>query len=258
MGLRDGKVPGSRVLFWGGLVITLLMHGGLVVIILIGRSRAEAAQARGPVFGTVVDVQAVKFGKPRDMSFLPHKEAPPPPHQAPKLQLSNNLDAKPLPKLPNQKEEPPRPDDDPLKHTHAKQFENLADPANTGSATEEGDPNGQKGGTALVGKGPIYFQHLQAAVQNAWNIPTTLSDAQLAHLKAQACLKIDSEGKITEYKISLPSGNNRYDNTLLDALASIKQFDAPTNEPIAPGGPTVKDVVTGEGVCMNFQKDRTP
>ena len=69
-------------------------------------------------------------------------------------------------------------------------------------------------------------------------------------------LAIDPEGKITEFKISIASGNNRFDATLMDALGSLKQFDPPTDERISPGGPTVKEVVCGDGVCMNFKKDR--
>src|SRR5439155_24987000 len=187
----------------------------------------EKVEVMKPFFGSVVDVQAVKFGKPRDLSFLPHKEAPPTPKPRPKLALTQNEHALPHLKTPEEKDDHPI-DDDPLKRTHAKQFENMADPESTGSAVEEGDPNGLKGGTALVGKGPVYLQHLVAAVQNAWNVPTTISDRALAKLKAMVCIKIDPTGKITEFTMREPSGNDRYDATLMDALGSIKQLEPPT------------------------------
>lgn len=246
MAILTARESGRSVLFVGGLVATALVHVGiLIAAVLAGRS-AAGQEPTGPRFGTVVEVQAVKFGKPRDMSFLPHKEAPPTPRERPKLQLSNNAQA--LPHLkPDEKDDRPI-TDDPLKRTHADQFKNLADPSNTGTAEEEGDPNGLRGGTATVGKGPIYLQHLVAAIQNAWVVPTTINDAQLAKLTAQACIKIDASGKILEYKLSQPSGNDRFDSTLLAALSSIPQFEPPT--------PDVKDIVTGDGVCLNFKKDR--
>ena len=255
MSLRGDHRGGGRVLFIGGLIATFLVHAGILFSVWLGRAHAGTTVAQ-PAFGTIVDVQAVKFGKPRDMSFLPHKEAPPPPRDKPKLTLTQNEKALPKLKDPNEPKDTTPIDDDPLKRTHAKDFQNMADPENTGSAVEEGDPNGLKGGTSTVGKGPVYLQHLQAAIQNAWVVPTTISDKDLLKLKAQACIKMDATGKLTEYKLSQTSGNERFDATLLDALASMKQFDPPTDEEVAKGV-TVKSVVTSDGICMNFKKERS-
>ena len=245
--------PGVLIVF--GLGATIVLHGVLLATILGGRASAQRV-ARPQEFGQVVDVQAVKFGKPRDLSFLPHKEAPPTPRPKPKLALTQNEHALPRIKNPDEPDKPV--EEDPLKKVHKFDDNPTADPANTGSAVEEGDENGLRGGTATVGKGPIYLQHLVAAIQNAWIVPTSFTDAQLRRLKAQACIKIDAEGKITEFKISESSNSDRFDSTLLDALASIKQFDPPTNERLMPGGPTIKEAVTGDGVCLNFQKAKDP
>ena len=255
MSLRGDDRSGGGLLFIGGLIATIMIHVGILLSVWVGRAHGQVTSAPQP-FGTIVDVQAVKFGKPRDLSFLPHKEAPPPPRAKPKLQLTQNEHALPKLKDPSKPEDPRPIDDDPLKRTHAKEFEQLADPQNTGSAVEEGDPNGLKGGTAVVGKGPVYLQHLQAAIQNAWVVPTTISDKDLLRLKAQACIKMDETGKITEYKLSQSSGNDRFDATLLDGLGSIKQFEPPTDEIVSPGL-TVKAVLTSDGICMNFKKERS-
>jgi len=236
-----------------GLCATLLLHGALLAVVFVGRANAGRV-ARPQEFGQVVEVQAVKFGSPRDLRFLPHKEAPPPPRPAPKLALTDNARALPALKAP---EELPHPPEDPLTRVHR-----FDDPAasrdNTGSAVEEGDRNGLRGGTATVGKGPLYLQHLVAAVQNAWVIPNSFSDAQLVRLKAQACVRIDGTGRVVEFHLSAPSGNERYDSTLLDALATLEKLEPPTDEPISPGGPTVKQVVTDQGVCLSFQKTKAP
>ena len=247
-GRRSG--PGALIVF--GLLATLGLHGLLLVGVMVGR--ANAARVHRPQeFGQLVEVQAVKFGKPRDLSFLPHKAAPPTPKPRPKIALTEDEHALPSLKNPELPQAPV--EDDPLKRVH-KFDDPTADPANTGSAVEEGDENGLRGGTASVSKGPVYLQHLVAAVQNAWNVPPSFTDAQMRRLKPTACFHIDADGKIVEFHISEPSGNDRYDALLLDAFASIKQFDPPTDERITPGGPTVKQAVTGDGVCLIFQKTK--
>ena len=239
--MRDGRQAGSNAYLVGGFVVTVLLHGGLVASLLVGRHKI--AEAVAPLIGTVVDVQAVKFGKPRDMSFLPHKEAPVV-REKPKLQLTDNDKA--LPRLKDDKKDE-KPIEDPLKRTHTDDFKKLLEKENaTGSAEEEGDPNGIKGGSATEGKGPVYYQHLQAAIQNVWVVPTTISESALANLKAMACMKIDREGKLTDFNLRQSSGNKSFDATLLDAIASLKEFEPPT--------PDVRRVVTTDGVCMIFQK----
>lgn len=246
MALRGIQRSGSNRLFAGGLAATCLIHGAIVALVLVARARAGQVSA-GPVLGQVIEVEAVKFGKPRDTKFLPHKKAPPPPQEPKVVKLTDDEQAKPAPKPPP---EPPKelPRLDPLLQTHARQFEHLADPENTGSAVEEGDPEGLRGGTATEGKGPIYLQHLVARVQNAWVVPTTISDEQLAKLKAQACMKIDATGKIGNLTISASSGNATFDSTLLTALGSIGRFEPPSDD--------LKETLANEGICLNFKKER--
>lgn len=192
MSSYEGSVQRGSGANWGiGLVITLLLHGGIIGgVLIVQHMDASAGHAPLiPVDGQVVDVQAVKFGKPRDLSFLPHKEAVI--HSKgpkPKLALTENEKALPHLKDPNDKTPQI---DDPLKTEHSKMFENVDEPEQPG-VQEEGDPNGVKGGNALVGKGPVYLQHLVAAVQNVWTVPTTISDEKLAKLKAMACITIDA------------------------------------------------------------------
>jgi hypothetical protein len=248
MSVLRNRTPGSRSLLLGGFAVTVVLHAGIVAPLIAGRANAERV-APAAAFGQVVEVQAVKFGKPRDMHFLPHKEAPPVHKAPPKIALSSS--DTPVRKQVD-KEEKPEEKPDRLITDHARQFaqlnDNNNDPDSTGSAVEEGDPNGMRGGTATVGKGPVYYQHLQAAVQNAWNIPTTIPDAELGRLKAMLCVKIEASGKIVEFAIRTPSGNDRFDATLKDAIGSIQQFEPPTAD--------VKDQVTGDGVCMNFAYKR--
>jgi outer membrane biosynthesis protein TonB len=245
--MREPERPGGRQMMALGLVATLGIHGALILSVVIGGWH-KGAQAAQPVLGQVVDVQAVKFGKPRDLSFLPHKAPPKVAKPKPKIALTQNEQA--LPRLkPPEAEEKRDPNEDPLERLKAlgRKFD-TGEEGSTGSNEEEGDPNGLKGGTATVGRGPVYYQHLQAAVQNAWVVPTTISDNDLGRLKAQACIKINEAGKIVESHLSQASGNERFDATLLEAINRIQDFEPPT--------PDVREVVTSQGVCMNFSKSR--
>ncbi len=246
---RDPEAaPRSRALEWvigGG--VTLLLHIGILVSIFALRYFEGSASSR-PLLaeGHVVDVQAVRFGKPRDLSFLPHKERIAV-NKGPKPKIALTENEKALPHLKDDKEQ--KPDVvDPLHTEHSKLFENVTDDEQKGADVGEGDPNGVKGGTALVGKGPVYLQHLVAAVQNAWSVPKTISDERLAKLKAQACMKIDAAGKLSNIAIKTSSGDGDFDATLMNALNSITNFEAPTDD--------VKEMVAG-GVCMNFKYEKS-
>jgi hypothetical protein len=241
MSFGERRRPGGKALVVIGFVSTLVIHGGIVALVIVGRAQA-ARQVTEEFVGQFVDVQAVKFGKPRDLSFLPHKEAPQVARgPKPELQLSYQDQAPPRQDMPRKVSI-----EDPLKRTHGALFKALDTPGRT--VEEEGDPNGIRGGNANVGRGPVYYQHLQAAVQNAWVVPTTIADDQLSLLKAQACIKIDESGKITDFRIVKSSTDERFDATLLEALRSIQQFEPPT--------PDVRDTVSNDGVCMNFAKTR--
>lgn len=246
---RDPVRSTSGFLWLSGIAATVCLHGGIFGAVVLYRSRAEARPPTGPLMGQVIDVQAVKFGKPRDLSFLPHKQAvvldkgP-----KPKIALTQNEQA--LPHLKDNEEKPPE-EDDPLKRTRAHELQEMAAAEEQAGVEEEGDPNGVRGGTATVGRGPLFYQHLKAAVQNAWTVPTAIGDAELARLKARACFKISAEGKMIEVGIAAPSNNERFDATLLDALGRVKEAwsEVPTAD--------VKDAVTGEGVCIDFRGNET-
>ena len=241
----EQKRPGGGTLTAIGIVATILVHGGIIALVFIGRAHASGNFDRVSSVGQFVDVQAVKFGKPRDLSFLPHKEAPQSKKAAPKIALSTNDKA--LPKPP--KSDDPKdktPDVDPLKRIDISKLQTQDETAPAHTEEGEGDPNGLRGGSSTVGHGPVYLQHLSAAVANAWNVPTTITDDQLASLAAQACIKMDATGKITEFHLEKTSHNEQFDATLLAALGSIKQFDPPSSD--------VRDALITDGICLNFKK----
>ena len=171
------------------ILITVVLHGG----VLGGAWIARALSFHHPVIGkeNFVDAQLVRFGKPRDLSFLPHKEG----HvkdKPPEIKVARDINA--LPRIEDKKD--PK-DVDPLKKTHAEQFKQMADDTEGVQPSNEGALTGSRAGTAAEAKGDPYILSLIDQIGTAWTVPTTLKDAELANLSADVCLSIADSGALT-------------------------------------------------------------
>jgi hypothetical protein len=205
-----------------GLVITGGLHAGLFGGMWLLRAHAETKPQLGP--GTFVDAQLVKFGKPRDLTFLPHKQGvvkkvgP-----AEGLKIAKDLNA--LPRL--DKEQPPPDKIDPLKKTHAELFKNINDQPEGVDNEGVGSPTGSKAGTATEAKGDPYILSLIDQIGTAWTVPSTIKDTELANLSALVCLDIADDGTLRGYQFRQKSGNSQFDSSLDATLSTIKKVGAP-------------------------------
>lgn len=231
--------------FWA-IMLTVVLHAG----VLGGAFIMQLFSFHKPTISTenYVDAQLVRFGKPRDLSFLPHKEG----HvkdKPPEIKVAKDLNA--LPHIEEKKE--PK-DVDPLKKTHAEQFKNLQDPTEGVEPQNVGSLTGSRAGTATEAKGDPYILQLVDQIGSAWSVPTTLTDAQLAKLTAGACLTISESGTLTSYKITEPSGNSQFDSSLDAALSTIKKLPPPPDRDIqTPSGPkNLKYLATRGKLCAGF------
>ena len=206
------------------IVLTLLLHAGVLGALVASRALSRHTPSLGK--DVIVDAQLVRFGKPRDLSFLPHKEG----HvkdKPPEIKVAKDLSA--LPHI--DKEEKPK-DVDPLKKTHAEQFKQLADDTDGVQPSQVGSLSGSRAGTASEAKGDPYIQQLMQAIGEAWTVPKTLSESQLANLTAVACLTISESGALSSYKIKVPSNNSQFDSSLQAALSTLKTLPAPPNRDV--------------------------
>jgi hypothetical protein len=226
------------------ILITVGLHafvfGGLYLARVMGASRHDTLS--GEQF---VDAQLVRFGKPRDLSFLPHKEG----HVKDKpadIKIARDLNA--LPHL----EEKKKPEDiDPLKKTHAEMFKHLNDDRE-GMTTNEGSLSGSKAGTATEAKGDPYILQIVSAIGTAWTVPNTLSDSQLQNLSADVCLTISESGMLTRSRMIQGSGNSQFDSSLQAALGTIKQLPAPPDRALQGTNRNLKSLAVGGKLCPNF------
>ena len=130
-------------LFLVGIGVTAVIHLGVFGGLWLTRAKAADRPPLGP--GTFVDAQLVRFGKPRDLSFLPHKEGSVPRSGPPVgLKIATDANARPV----TEKTEKPPEVVDPLKKTHAELFKQLNDDRPPAVATEEGSLTGSRAGTA--------------------------------------------------------------------------------------------------------------
>jgi hypothetical protein len=221
---RPHQRRGFDPLFLVGLAFTVVLHGGIFGAMWLTRTASAAKPPIGP--GTFVDAQLVKFGKPRDLSFLPHKQGP-----VKKIGPAEGLkvakDEKALPRL--KPDEKPPDIIDPLKKTRAELFKNLPDDDRPPAVTEEGEGSltGSRAGTATEAKGDPYILALIDQIGSSWTVPTTIKDTDLAKLSADVCLTISEAGALTHFEFTRRSGNSQFDSSLEATLGTIKSLPAP-------------------------------
>jgi len=223
-----------------GLGVTILVHAAVAGAMLL--SRAHASHTEPPGVGVFVDAQLVKFGKPRDMTFLPHKDGVVKNTvQKADIKIARDADAP----ISTEKEE--KAEVDPLKKTRAELFKQLNDDDRPAAVSEEGGSlQGSRAGTALEAKGDPYILDLIDKIGSAWNVPTTIQDSELKDLSADVCLTIDAEGVLTGYTFMRKSGNGQFDSSLEATLGLIKTLSAP---------PERWRSVAGRGkLCPTFSK----
>lgn len=227
-GPPPGGEPGSQRLdrgldrnsFIAGLCLALVINGGgLLFLWWMNHHDSHKVRKDAEVF---VDAKLVRFGKKRDLSFLPHVQAQQKTVEKPKtLKLAQDPDK------PTKKEEPKRVEDlsklaDRVKNLRADEDDRL-----TREAAEEGDPTGTRGGTATEASGDPYIREIMAAITERWSVPTMLSPGELSKLQAAACLRIADDGQLVEFKIVEKSGNDLFDGSLMSTLGAIRELPRP-------------------------------
>jgi len=204
-----------------GLLITLAVHGGVLGFVWL--AHRQQPDTEKPVLGNFVDAQLVKFGKPRDTSFLPHKDGVMKNKvQKAEIKLAKDEHAP----INTEKEE--KAEVDPLTKTHAELFKNLKDTDQPEAVSEEGGSlQGSHAGTASEAKGDPYILQLIDQIGSAWSVPTTIRDAELKDLSADVCLTIDGSGALTGFTFMRKSGNGQFDSSLEATLGTIKSLPPP-------------------------------
>jgi hypothetical protein len=237
--MRDTRRRSGSLPLWG-LLVTLGVHGFVIGAMLF--ARAHASKPDGKLVGAFVDAQLVKFGKPRDMSFLPHKEGSVKNTvQKADIKIARDENAP----INTQKEE--KAEVDPLKKTRAELFKQLKDDDRPPAVEEQGGSlTGSRAGTASEATGDPYIRELIDKIGSAWMVPTTIKDSELKDLTADVCLTINADGVLTRFEVLRKSGNGQFDSSLEATLATTKTVPAPPDR--------FRSAAARGKLCPTFQK----
>lgn len=226
-----------------GLLCAALVNGALVTGVWLTRGHTARKQQQQL---TYVDATLVRFGKKRDLSFLPHVQATPKSAVKPRaVRVADDPD-RPRREVPDKDKEEQENDLSKIN----ERFRNLRDEPDdraTKEAAEEGDEKGVRGGTAAQAAGDPFILAVKAAITERWSVPTVLTAAELARLKAVVCLKIDEDGRLASFELRERSGNPLFDGSLDATLGSIKTLPRPV-------GPFAAQARRG-ALCAEFMKE---
>ena len=111
----------------------------------------------------------------------------------------------------------------------------------------EGDPDGIVEGTKASGtEEEIYLGKLYSYFRRGWQVPTLISDDELAKLACVLELSITSDGRVGEYEITRSSGNEAFDESVRRRMSQAEGAKLP-----APPE-SVADRVLGETISLRF------
>jgi TonB family protein len=210
--------------YLGGVLLTVLIHG--LIVVAIYESQRRSAPRPEAVRDFIV-TRTVSFAKKREKFHLPRIVSPPPPQAPPVLKLTQNPEA---PAVPPPPKEAPRLEDPKLSNPLRRALERARSLANaTREEPEEGSATGSLEGTSSqAAAGDAYWTEVHNAIHQNWSSPTgLLNDAQLAALSAEVRVQIDSDGTLREAALSRPSGNAIYDESCMNAVRTTGRVPPP-------------------------------
>ena len=217
---------GSRRNF-AGLLITIALHGGVLVAVAAAHNRQEAPLI---VHHDFVEAEMVKLGKPRDKFWLPRLTQPPRPTAPPDtLKVAEDPNAKAAPR------EAPRPDDPTISKDlkraleRAKKLEALAVP----DEPDEGSLTGSKVGTSNREIGDQYIASIRGLLTQNFDLPAGIALDQIAN-PPEIQFHIGADGTLADIKVVKSSGNSFVDDACVNAAQKTRR--------VAPPPPTIHGI----------------
>ncbi len=223
----------------GGLLMTGLIHGALIVLFLVGHRPGPPPSGETR---DLITTQLVKLGKPREKFWMPKIEQPRPTKQAEVIKITDDVEAEAAPK------EAPKPEDaqvsDKLRNAlnRARMMRQAAD-----EETDEGQLDGIREGTSSEAvTGDAYASQIFMLIRRNWNVPVGLiSDDELNRLTAQVKVQVMADGTLTGEAIVKSSGNATFDDSCLQAVKATATVPAP---------PADRRAAFARGVALLFKK----
>jgi len=236
----------SGGLKFGGLLVTVLLHAGLVGVALLhmgGDSAADPAASRFENAVTIEASLAFKEVKPESRQPQKQKKETYSPPEVPKIDTDPIAQPEePVPERPKHKVRP-KPEEIDIKKTLAKNRAQDDDLSSTGvdEVPREGSADGSKWGTETDAKGHPYAAELKGRIYSAWTVPSLETGSG----EAQGCVKLDGDGKIVDRHVKKKSGNANLDRSVELALKQAPDMEEPVPEDL-------RSLITVKGICFRF------
>lgn len=215
--------PSDRL--WPLLLVSLVLHAGLVAVAMIRRP-PPVDLSQQPIVAKLV-----RLGEKRPEQWMPRKDVPAA-EAAPASPTAKPVPAPPAPSTRTvpvpaapSKPAPPKPASTvPGKGSDALSRALEKVKRDKALAPEKwGDPSGVAGGDATGGtEGDRYLGLVTDALQANYRLPATISDQERMHLRATVVLTIEPDGRVSSVRFERRSGNAAFDAALERAVRDAR------------------------------------
>jgi hypothetical protein len=225
-------------------LLSAFAFGGMEA--LFGRGADELPPA--PI--EVIETRFVRLGKRKQPRKLPSKEIPHAEQTAPVPQAP---DSEPMAAVPTGKNEKglAKPKEK-RKQRDEDLLSQLGERAGAISDLSkgpelEGDPDGIVEGTKASGdEMEIYLGKLYSYFRRGWQVPTLISDDELQKLACVIELSITEDGRVGDYEVKRPSGNEAFDESVRRRMSQAEGAEL-------PGPPeSVAKRIFGDTISLRF------
>jgi outer membrane biosynthesis protein TonB len=198
----------------------------------------------------VIETRFVRLGKRKEARRLPSKEIPDPQQTAPVPQAP---DSEPMAAVPTGKKEKGLAE--PKEKRNQRDEDLLSQLGERAGAISdltkgpelEGDPDGIVEGTKASGdEVEIYIGKLYSYFRRGWQVPTLITDEELQKLACVIELSITKDGRVGDYEVKRPSGNEAFDDSVRRRMSQAEGAELP-----APPE-SVANRILGKTISLRF------
>jgi hypothetical protein len=229
-----------------GMVVTVLIHGGVVAGLLAFSGMGTGGEDRPPL--TMVTIEAALAIKGEDSQQPVRKQSK---RAQPRAEPDAIKPADPTTRAEKEPQEPPeKPEKDFSEdfEKYMKRYEGSDDAGDVQDDAQDSKPGGQfdgsKHGFAEVSKGDPYMQKLAADIFASWEVPTL----EKGEGTAVGCVRLAADGSIVDTDLWKPTKNANIDRSVRLALDQLQKLRKPDEAPV----PVHLMDATRRWTCFNF------
>lgn len=219
-GLDPVRAAAGAALTLAFHVLPLVAMGIGAILTAVGILDPTPEEPEPPPVEEVIAARFVTLGRPLDPHQLPDRVVP--------ILRTDTPDPR---RAPSKREEvtppPPREERERQRRSVEDVLQRLSDDAQHFAERDErrlpeGDEEGIEGGTARTREeGDIYAGRLAVFFRRGWTVPSTIDADALHDLSVQVSVHIGSDLRIESFRLTRPSGDAVYDQSVIDQLQRL-------------------------------------